>query len=315
MRLEGLVAATFTPFDKHGKVELPAIQPMVDRLISNMISGIYICGSTGEGHSLTIAERKMLAETFVKAVNGRITTIVNVGHNCLEDACELTRHAESIGANAVSAAPPVYYKITSELQLIKVLGKITEAAPRLPFYYYHIPAITRVDVDIARFLDLSLKMLPSLHGIKFTSPHIHEFQCCLEQFDGKYQVLFGLDEMLLSGLVAGAQCMIGSTYNFMPGIYHEIIAHFRNGNLQSAKELQHKAVTVINTFLKFSSLPAQKSIMRMIGMDCGRVRLPLIDLTDDEERALKDTLAATGFFRWAETNNYQIITDGQGRFD
>lgn len=53
-------------------------------------------------------------------------------------------------------------------------------------------------------------------------------------------------------------------------------------------------------------LPAQKSIMRMIGMDCGRVRLPLIDLMDDEERALKDTLAATGFFRWAETNNYQI---------
>lgn len=309
MQVEGLIAATFTPFDKDGKIELSVIKPIVDRLAANMISGIYIGGSTGEGHSLTVAERKILAESFVRAANGRIKAIVNVGHNCLEDACELTRHAMSIGADAVSAAPPMYYKITSELQLIKVLRKITEAAPDLPFFYYHIPAITKIELNMPEFLRLSGTALPSLQGIKFTSSHIHEFQQCREQNDGKYQILFGLDEMMLSGLAAGADCMIGSTYNFMPGIYLEIIENFKNGNLQVARKLQHEAVNVINAFLKFSPLPAQKSIMRMVGMDCGPVRLPLIDLTTDEERKLKDELVTTGFFNWAEANKYRIAAD------
>lgn len=309
MRLEGLIAATFTPFDKAGKLNLAAIEPMVEQLISNMIAGIYICGSTGEGHSLTIEERKVLAERFVQAANGRIKTIVNVGHNCLEDACNLTRHAESIGADAISAAPPVYYKITSELQLVQIMRKITDAAPDLPFFYYHIPAMTRVDLDMTRFLDLGTTMLPSLHGIKFTSSSIHEFQRCQEQFDGKYQTLFGMDEMLLSGLAAGATSMIGSTYNFMPGIYHEIIENFRSGNLEQAKKLQYESVKVIDAFLNFSSLPAQKLMMKMIGMDCGPVRLPLINLSNDEEAKLKDALNETGFFQWAKANKHRIATE------
>ncbi len=305
MRLEGLIAATFTPFKKDGDVDIAAIQPMVERLISNRISGIYVGGSTGEGHSLTIQERKALAEEFVRAARGRIKTIVNVGHNCLKDACDLARHAESIGADAMSAAPPVYYKITSEVQLIDVMRKVADAAQELPFFYYHIPAMTRVDVEMPRFLELSARMLPSLHGIKFTSSAIHEFQCCQEQFDGKYQILFGMDEMLLSGLVAGATSMIGSTYNFMPGIYHEIIKNFSSGNIEGARKLQHEAVKVINAFLRFSSLPAQKLMMKMAGMDCGPVRLPLVNLSAEEERKLSGALLETGFFKWAETKKYR----------
>jgi N-acetylneuraminate lyase len=154
MRLEGLIAATFTAFDENGKVNTTGIQAMVDRLVKNMVSGIYICGSTGEGHSLTIAERKILAEHFIKAAGGRIPTIVNVGHNCLEDASELARHAQAAGADAISAAPPTYYSISSPLQLVKVLSKIAEAAPNLPFFYYHIPAITRVEISMEAFLNL-----------------------------------------------------------------------------------------------------------------------------------------------------------------
>lgn len=298
MRLKGLIAATFTPFDAQGKINLKAIPEMVDRLVANRISGIYVCGSTGEGHSLTVAERKTLAEAFHSATAGRMKTIINVGHNCLEDACALARHAADIGADAVSAAPPMYYKIGSEMQLVKVLAKITSAAPNIPFYYYHIPAITRTELDMAEFLNIGSDMLPSLHGIKFTSPNIHEYQRCLEQSNGKHQILFGLDEMMLSGLGVGATCMIGSTYNFMPGLYHAIIENFNNGNHDTARQFQYKAVQVINSFLKFSSLPAQKFIMRMIGMDCGPVRLPLQDLRADEQRILEADLARYDLLSW-----------------
>lgn len=298
MRLKGLIAATFTPFDAQGKINLAAIPVMVDRLVANKIAGIYVCGSTGEGHSLTVPERKALAGSFHSANAGRMKTIINVGHNALEDACDLAKHAAAIGADAISAAPPTYYKIGSEAQLVKVLAKITSAAPNIPFYYYHIPAITRTELDMGEFLRMSIDALPSLHGIKFTSPNIHEYQRCLEQSEGKHQILFGLDEMMLSALGVGASCMIGSTYNFMPGLYHGVMENFNNGNYDAARAFQYKAVQVINAFLKFSSIPAQKSIMRMIGMDCGPVRLPLQDLTADEQLRLEADLAKFDLQKW-----------------
>lgn len=300
MRLEGLIAATFTPFDATGKINVSAIPPMVERLVANKISGIYVCGSTGEGHSLTVEERKTVSEQFIASTAGRMKTIINVGHNCLDDACELTRHAASIGADAVSAAPPTYYKVNSALQLIRILAKVAAAVPDMPLLYYHIPAVTRTEVDMVEFLSMSADALPSLKGIKFTSPNIHEFQRCLELAPDRYQILFGLDEMLLSALSVGADCMIGSTYNFMPDIYHKIMSAYHAGSHDAAQGLQYQAVQIISAFLNFSSLPAQKAIMRMTGMDCGPVRLPLIELTDDEERRLRHALADVGFPEPAE---------------
>src|SRR5690606_23789963 len=165
--------------------------------------------------------------------------------------------------------------------------------------YYHIPAMTGFKFDMEEFLNLSANRLPSLQGIKFTSPNIHEYQSCLNLSNGKYQILYGMDEMLLSGMAAGAECMIGSTYNFMAPLYHEIMANFRNGDIKSAAQLQLEAVKIIKTFLMYDSLPAQKAIMGMVGVDCGPVGLPLINLKPQEVENLKEALKQTTLFRWS----------------
>lgn len=299
MKFKGLIAATFTPMHADGKINVSAIPLIVERLIAHKISGIYICGSTGEGHSLSVADRKKITESYSEAVDGRIKIIINVGHNSIEDACELARHANMIQADAISAAPPVYYRLRSEDQLIKTFEKITQAAPKLPFYYYHIPGLTGFKFDMEEFLRLSSQRLPSLCGIKFTSPDIHEYQSCLNMSGGKYQILYGMDEMLLSGLAAGAECVIGSTYNFMAPLYHEIMNDFKNGDLKSAAQHQLEAVKIIKTFLKYDSLPAQKAIMKMVGADCGPVGLPLINLKPEEERKLKEELENSTLFQWS----------------
>ncbi len=299
MKFTGLIAATFTPMTTTGSIDPAPIPAIVERLIKHGITGIYICGSTGEGHSLSIEDRKRVVEHYNDAVNGRIQIIINVGHNSIADACELARHAKAMKADAISAAPPVYYKLRSEEQLIRTFEKITAEAPETPFYYYHIPAMTGFKFNMEKFLRLSSDRLPSLQGIKFTSPDIHEYQSCLNLSDGRYQILYGMDEMLLSGLAAGAECMIGSTYNFMAPLYHEVLKSFKNGDLKSAARYQLQAVEIIKTFLKYDSLPAQKAIMGMVGVDCGPVALPLIPLNPEQTMDLKNALEKTSLFQWS----------------
>ena len=104
--LSGLIPATFTPLNADGSLNLGLIEPMVDFLIGQKLTGLYVCGSTGEGVSLSTAERKTVAAAFVKATRGRVPVILQVGHTSLVEAQELADHAQEIGADAISAVPP-----------------------------------------------------------------------------------------------------------------------------------------------------------------------------------------------------------------
>ena len=112
LKLEGLIAATFTPMNSDGSLALSRVAPMVDRLISDGVSGLYVCGSTGEGPSLSTQERFEVAASFVSASRGRVPVVVQVGHNSLAEAATLAAHAERIGAQAISATPPSYFPLT-----------------------------------------------------------------------------------------------------------------------------------------------------------------------------------------------------------
>ena len=104
-RLEGLIAATFTPIDGSGSVNLGAVAPMVDQLIAEGVTGLYVCGSTGEGLSLTGAERREVAAAFIEAADGRVPVVVQVGHNSLAEAAQLADHARQAGADVISDYP------------------------------------------------------------------------------------------------------------------------------------------------------------------------------------------------------------------
>ena len=116
--LEGLIAATITPLRQDGEVDAGAIAPMIDRLIATGVTGLYVCGSTGEGMSLTCEERKQVVEETVKASADRVPVIVQVGHNSLADATTLAAHAEACGADVISATCPSYFKVDDTSNLV-----------------------------------------------------------------------------------------------------------------------------------------------------------------------------------------------------
>jgi len=176
--LKGLIAATYTPLHENGGIHLERVAPEVDYLVESGVSGLYVCGSTGEGMSLTLDERRRVAEAFVQATKGRMPVIVQVGRNSLVEAQELAAHAQEIGSDIVSATCPFYYKIDCVETLVECIAEIAAGASETPFYYYHIPVLTGVKLDMVELLRQGASKIPNLVGIKYAEPLLHEFQRC-----------------------------------------------------------------------------------------------------------------------------------------
>jgi N-acetylneuraminate lyase len=156
--------------------------------------------------------------------------------------------------------------------------------------------MTGVSLPAADFLHSAAPMIPNLAGVKFTFENLMDFAECVRLDSGRYDIVFGRDEILVAGLSLGARGAIGSTYNFLAPIFHEIIAAFDQGDLAAAQAKQAIANAVIQIFVRYGGLTAGKAIMKMIGLDCGPTRLPLRSLDDREQAQLRADLEAVGFF-------------------
>jgi N-acetylneuraminate lyase len=152
--------------------------------------------------------------------------------------------------------------------------------------------------EVVEFLEAAADRIPNLAGAKFTYENLMDFIQCVRLAGGRYDVLFGRDEILLAGLAMGARGAVGSTYNFAAPVYHRLIAAFQQGDLATAQAEQARAVAMIDVFVRFGGLSAGKAIMKLIGLDCGSPRLPLRTLTDTQESQLRQSLEQVGFFQF-----------------
>jgi N-acetylneuraminate lyase len=271
---------------------------MIDRLFESGVAGLYVCGSTGEGMSLTCTERKQVVEASVEAAGGRLPVIVQVGHNSLRDARDLAEHAAACGADAISATCPSYFKVGDQNTLVACMMEIASGAPETPFYYYHIPSLTGSSIDVVDFLKRGGDQIRTLSGLKYTHTLLHEFQDCLRVDDGRFDVVWGCDEMLLGALATGARAAIGSTYNIATPLYRRVIKAFQSGDLVAARELQYHSVSMVNVMKRYSFHASLKATMEMLGMPGGPCRLPLREISDSEVILLRQQLQSIGFFDW-----------------
>ncbi|MEZ6092643.1 MAG: dihydrodipicolinate synthase family protein [Pirellulaceae bacterium] len=299
-RLNGLIAATYTPTDESGNLELSIVPQVVEFLIQNGVRGLYVCGSTGEGMTLTSEERRAVAEAYTQACNHRIPVIVQVGHNSIRESMQLAQHAQEIGADAVSATCPSYFKIGNVNALIETMKPIADSARDLPFYYYHIPMLTGSAMDIVEFMRDASKVLPNLTGLKYTDTKLHEFQICKEMNDGQFDVVWGCDEMLLGALATGARAAIGSTYNVAAGLNNELIRAFTDGDLELARRKQSQSIEFIRTMYDYPFHSAMKHLLSLGGMAMGSCRLPQMGLSSSDKANLEHKLEQIGFFEWSD---------------
>lgn len=294
--LQGLIAAPHTPFNPNGDLALDVIPRQAAVLAHNGVSGAFVCGTTGEGYSMTVAERRQVVETWRNATPAGLKLVVHVGHLSLGDSIELARHAARTGADAIATIAPSFFKPNGTAELVAWCEQIAAAAPRLPFYYYHMPSMTGVSIPATDFLNEANGRIPNLAGVKFTHEDLADFGHATHVADGRFAILFGRDEILLDGLPLGAKGAVGSTYNFAAPLYNQIIRSFEAGDLEAAKRDQKRAWDFIAVLAKYGGLPAGKAVMKLIGVDCGPVRLPLRALTPADENGLRAALERVGFF-------------------
>jgi N-acetylneuraminate lyase len=279
----------------NGAIAADVVARQADILISDRIAGAFICGSTGESHSLTTAERMTIAEAWRVAIGSRkLKLIVHAGHNSIEDASALAAHAARIKADAVAIMAPCYYKPGNVDELIEFCAPVAAAAPNLPFYFYDIPALTGVNVSMPDFLKKGAGRIPNLAGLKFTTSNFISLQQCLEAEDGRFNILFGVDEMLLGALALGVHGAVGSTYNYAAPLYQKIINAFEAGDPATARSLQLKSVKLVEFLCQCGVLPGGKALMSLLGADCGPVRPPLRNLTEEQKMRLFAQVKALG---------------------
>lgn len=286
----GLIAAPFSPFNPDHSLNLEAVGPYSQWLCDQGAIGAFICGTTGESASMTVDERKRLAETWMDVAPPELRVIVHVGHVCLADACKLASHAEAIGADSIAALSPYFFKPVDEEAMVDWCQEIANAAPKTPFYYYHIPSMTGVNLRVSRFLELAAdERIGNLAGVKFTHDDLDDLQACLQVSAGRFDILSGRDELLLPVLQLGVQGAVGSTYNFAAPLFRGIMAAHEMGDVNTAMGLQKIGTDVIDRLASAGGSPLanfKRFFSGFTGIDCGPVRLPLTEPTENQTLAL-----------------------------
>jgi N-acetylneuraminate lyase len=298
-KIEGLIAAAFTPFNEDGSLNKPMIPVLVDKLVADGVKGIFCCGSNGEGPNMTTEERMEVAEEFVRAARKRLLVIIHVGHSSIAEAKILSAHAAEIGQMLFHQLQHFILNLFQFKILPIVWQRLLAQLLNYHFYYYHIPHLTGVGMDMIEFLKCAGPMISNLAGIKYTATTIQEYQACLNYENGRFDILYGLDELLLPAMAVGAKGAIGSTYTFAAPLYLKTIAAFNSGNIEAARAHHAYMVEVIRVLVKYPPIPGQKAIMKMLGWDLGPSRLPLVTLNKESYNKFYNELNKLSFFEKA----------------
>ena len=282
--LSGLVAAPFTPMNKDGKLNLSLIPDYYQFLKNNKNTGAFICGSTGEGVSMTTDQKKSVIKAWAEATkeDKDFKVMALVGGTSIEDGKEIARFAQQSGLYGVSFTAPFYFKPANVSMLAECCKEIADAVPDMPFYYYHIPVLTGVAFPMIDLLKNVAGKISNFAGIKYTHEDFMDFLSCLHFENGKYDMLWGRDENMLSALAVGAVGAVGSTFNYAAPLYYELMDAFNKNDLKKAQELQQQSIDMITLLGKYGGIATGKAYMKLIGLDCGGFRLPVKNMSSED---------------------------------
>jgi 4-hydroxy-tetrahydrodipicolinate synthase len=286
-KIGGLFTALITPFDRKGEVDAECLTRLVRFQISRGADGIYPCGSTGLGPMLNLPERKLVAETVVKAARKKVPVVVQVGCADTVSTVELAKHAEKIGADAVASLTPFYYK-PGDKAVFKHFEAIKESVS-IPLLAYNIPQFTGNNL-----LPATVALMArdgTIQGIKDSSQNLLQLEDLIGTVPDDFVVMNGTEEYGLFAIMAGANGLVSGGASGLPELFKSMVAAERKGDYRAAVEAQ-KEVLKVKELTRPSPIAAYYAILRERGIDCGAPRPPFLPLekanADRTIRGLKE---------------------------
>ena len=274
--INGVIPAMITSFNKDESINKEGIRKTVNYLISERVDGLYITGSTGETFLMSQEEKKQVIEIIAEEVNGRVPVIAHIGSIGTKITTELGQYAAKVGVDALSALPPFYYGFSND-EIFNYYKDISDST-NLPITVYNISHANLMDLDMLK----RLASIKNVKGVKYTAPTHFNFSKIKKEIGESFKIYSGMDEMALSGLISGADGIIGSFYNLMPELFVEIYKQVKNNNINEAKKIQEKINIIILFALKKSGYPFIKMGLKWLDVDSGYVRRPFNTITDTE---------------------------------
>jgi N-acetylneuraminate lyase len=286
-RLE-IWAATPTPFDAEGRLDVSVIPKQAEHLAATGVYGAFVTGTTGEFAALSTDERRQVVEAWAKARPQGFGVAAHVGGTDLGQATELAAHAEDNGVDFIAAVAPYYGDAPTIDLLVGHLRTVAAAAPSTPLCYYHIPSMTGVRHRPSDVVARAAAEIPTLRGVKFTDGDLMEYDRTRSSASD-IRVYFGRDELLPAGLAFGVEAVIGSLYNGLAPVAHRVVEAYDRGEHARAFELHRPFRDIATISERHGGLGFVKELMNALSPDCSRPRTPWGPL-GERDRAAAEAL-------------------------
>ncbi|PBC30397.1 N-acetylneuraminate lyase [Apis cerana cerana] len=296
----GIIAPVLTPFnnDSSRSLNLSIISQYANFLAKKKIEGVLVNGTSGEGPSMSLIERKLVAEAWANAVKTtKQHLMIQVGGASLPDVLELAKHAESIKADSILCLPDLYFKPTTMEQLKNYLKLVSEAAPNTPFLYYHFPRMTNVNIHMGEFLESLNDEISTFVGIKFTSSDLDEGAQAFRANNKKYVVFVGNDQLINPGCAVGIDSYITTSSNMLPEFMIDSLREGLAGNVMKARDAQQRLTNVVLAISKYGNwVSTMKVAMNLLtDINPGPPRAPLESLSTQIVSSMIKDLHKLGF--------------------
>ena len=287
----GAGVAIVTPFNEDESINYDKLDQLIDYHCNNGPDSIIICGTTGESATMSEKEHMECVKFAIERTKGRLPIIAGTGSNCTRTAIDMSKEAASYGADGLLVVTPYYNKATQE----GLVGHYTAVAKeaKAPIIMYSVASRTGCNIEPATAARL-IKEVDNIVGIKEASGNISQVAKIMHLTDGKADLYSGNDDQIVSILSLGGKGVISVLSNVAPQETHDICAKFFEGDVKGSLELQLKAIPLIEQlFCEVNPIPVKKA-MKLMGMDCGPLRMPLTELTPQHEESLAKAMTEFG---------------------
>ena len=288
---KGCGTALVTPFTDDG-INFEELRKLIDFQILEGVDSLIICGTTGESSTMSLEERKSVIEFSIKIANNRVPIIAGTGGNNTKEVINLSKFAEKAGADALLLVTP-YYNKTTQKGLVSHYSKIAENVD-IPIILYNVPSRTGVNIEPKTCLELS--KIPNIAAIKEASGNISQVAKIANLCKDDLYIYSGNDNQILPILSLGGLGVISVLSNIYPRFVHNMVMDYLTGNWQKATASQIYSIPLINAlFSEVNPIPVKYALNR-IGFNCGKPRLPLIELSDENKEVLNQLLRDNSVF-------------------